>query len=231
MAESADVGFAVATVVVVLVVGYYAMAVASVAGTRYVHLTLGVLWTGGNLLLGLVVGPALAALDDETAGRVYARMAPRLAFVLPALLVLVIGIGLPLSIGMHLFPHAAPWLAVMAFVDLTAVLVVFGWRFDAWADWRWRLPVGVVVLASIGGFFVTRSRFGMTLATMLLTLVVGSVILVVGLGWVLSGDAAATLEARRPTPDHTRIAAIGRRNAWLARVQILLQVVIIISVL
>lgn len=223
--------FATAIIGTVITVGLYGLVTDSVFRVRYLHLVLGLLWTGCNLLLGLVIGPALSELDDRRAAAVYGRTAPRLAFLLPALLVLVIGVGLPLSVQMHLFPHAGPWLAIFAFLNLTGVLLVFGWRFDAWRDWRLIAPIAIVTLASVGLFVATLSQFGMTLRSMLLTLVVGSMILLNGLGLILSGNLKASLEARTQNPNTNLIATIGRRNTTLARVQILLQIIIIISVL
>lgn len=214
-----------------LAVGLFGLTSESPYRVRYLHLVLGLVWTGCNVLLGLVLGPVLADLDDRRAAAVYGRAAPRLAVLLPAFLVLVIGIGLPLAVRMHLFPHAGPWLALFAFLNLTGVCLAFGWRFTAWRDWRWLTPVVLVTLASGGLLVATRAQFGMTLPSMLLTLLVGSAILINGLGVVLSGNLAASLEARREQPNAGRIAAIGRRNARLARVQILLQIFIVISVL
>lgn len=229
--EAADPWFVTSTVGVAIAVGLYASIVASVVQLRYIHLVVGLLWTGCNLLLGLVLGPTLADLDDRAAVNVYGRAAPRLSFLLPMLLILAIGIGLPLAVQMHLFPHAVPWLVLFGFLNLTAVLGVFGWEFDAWRDWRWQTLIGLVALVSIGLFRVTVDQFGMTLRSMFITLVVGSAILVTGLGVILSGNVHAALEARTEAPDHTLIATLGRRNAMLARIQILLQIVIIISVL
>lgn len=209
----------------------YGLVAAPVIQARYIHLVLGLLWTGGNLVLGVVIGPALAQLDDEPAGAFYARAAPRLGLLLPALLVTVIGIGLPLSIRMQLFDHAAPWLALVALAGGAGVLAVFGWRFDAWRDRRWLLALAAVVVASLGGFAATASQFGMVSTSMFLTLVVGTLIAVVGLGLILANDVRAVLEARSTDPDPGFVASLGRQNAWFARVQILLQLFIVVSVL
>lgn len=228
---AANPAFATAIIGTVITVGLYGFVTSSVFRVRYLHLVLGLLWTGCNLLLGLVIGPTLSELDDRRAAAVYGRTAPRLTLLLPALLILVIGIGLPLAVQMHLFPHAGPWLALFMFLNLTGVLLVFGWRFDAWQDWRWITPVTLVTLASVGLFVATLSQFGMTLRSMLLTLIVGSMILINGLGLILSGNLKASLEARTQDPNTGLIAAIGRQNTALARLQILLQITIILSVL
>lgn len=229
--EAADPLFAIAVLGAVAVVGVYGFGTTSIARARYLHLVLGLVWTGCNLLVGLVLGPTLTSLDERDAAAVYGRTAPRLALLLPSLLVLVIGIGLPLSVRMALFAHVGPWLAMFALLNLGGVLVAFARRFDAWRDRRWLVLLALVALASVGLFVATVGQFGPITISMFLTLFVGTLILVNGLGVIFSGDLQASLEARSPDPDASVIATIGRRNARLARVQILLQIVIVISVL
>lgn len=209
----------------------YGLVAAPVVQARYLHLVLGLLWTGGNLFLGVVVGPALADLDDHRAGAFYARAAPRLGLLLPALLALVVGIGVPLSVRMSLFAHPVPWVALSGFVAGTGILLAFGRRFDAWRDRRWLAALAVVAVASLGGFAATADSFGPVSTSMFLTLLVGTLITIAGLGLILANDVRAVLETRTPDPDLSLVASIGRQNARLARLQILLQLFIVVSVL
>lgn len=230
VANDAGPGFALASIgsaVAVLWYGGYASPVRA----RYIHLVLGLLWTGGNLVLGVVVGPVLSSLDDRRAGAFYARAAPRFAILLPAMVVVVVAVGVPLSVRMHLFDHPRPWLALASFTGGTGILLAFARRFDAWRDRRLQAALGVVAVASAGAFAATASEFGPLTTSMLLTLAIGTLITVVGLGAILANDLRATFEARAPEPDYAHVAALGRQNAMLARVQILLQLFIVISVL
>lgn len=223
--------YAVAVVGSAVSVLAYGLVAAPVVQARYLHLVLGLLWTGGNLLLGVVVGPVLSDLDDRRAGAFYARAAPRLGLLLPALLALVIGIGVPLSVRMALFAHAVPWVALSGFVAGTGILLAFGWRFDAWRDRRWLGALAGVAVASLGGFAATAASFGPVSTSMFLTLIIGTLITITGLGVILANDVRAILEARTSNPDLSLVAAIGRQNAMLARLQILLQLFIVVSVL
>lgn len=229
--EGAGPAYAAAVPCSALAVLVYGTVAASVVQARYLHLVLGLLWTGGNLVLGVVIGPAITRLDNEKAGAFYAHAAPRLGLLLPTLLLTVLGIGLPLSVEMRLFDHVRPWLALVGFVAGNGVLGAFAWRFDAWRDRRLLAALAVVSAVSLGGFAATYSSFGMVTTSMFLTLLVGTLITITGLGLILANDVRAIMEARRADGDPGVIAGLGRQNAMLARVQILLQVFIVISVL
>jgi len=229
--DDAGPGFTLASLASAVAVLWYAGYAAPAVRARYVHLVLGLLWTGGNLVFGVVVGPVLSSLDDRRAGAFYARAAPRFAVLFSAMLVVVIAVGVPLSVRMRLFDHPRPWVALVGFAAGTGILLAFARRFDAWGDRRLQAAFGVVAVASAGAFAATASEFGPLSTSMLLTLAVGTLITVVGLGAILANDVRATFEARAARPDYARVAALGRRNALLARVQILLQLFIVISVL
>lgn len=229
--RNAGPGFVLASTAAALATLYYTFAVASVVHHRYVHMVVGLVWIGTNLLLGVVLEPVLENVDAEARVAVYRELLPKLAVVLPLLLVTTVGVGIPLSVEMGLFAHPEPWLAGFVLVVGAGLLLTYAWRFDAWRDPRWIVPSTAVLLASLLGLAVTVDQFGAVSTSMLLTLVVGGLITFVGLGLDLSGTLRACLELQSQNPDADLVTRLGHQTVLFARVQVFLQVVIVISVL
>ena len=94
--------------VVLLAVGYIVSGRASVEAHTYVHVMAGLLWTGTDLFIGAVLGPAIGGLDEEESAAVFTRLTPKTTFFLPAMALLTIAGGITLALRVQLFPNAQP---------------------------------------------------------------------------------------------------------------------------
>jgi hypothetical protein len=162
MGWRANPAFAVAVVSVPLAALGYAVTVGSVQHHTYVHVMARVLWTGIDILMGAVLGPVGGGLDDDRSAAVFQRLTPKMSFLLPSLALVTIAGGITLALRLGLFPHAGPWLAVFTAANLVPVLLLLGWRLDAWDDWRWQVPFGLATLGSLAWVALTVGDLRMT---------------------------------------------------------------------
>ncbi|HEY4774373.1 MAG TPA: hypothetical protein VIH40_06095 [Xanthobacteraceae bacterium] len=101
-----------------------AMASGSLTLLNFVHVMAGVLWTGIDLFLGFVLGPALRAMEPAQRAQVFKRLIPRTTFLLPMLAGVTIMAGLELAQRLGLLTFDSIW--TMAALVITAALVVQG---------------------------------------------------------------------------------------------------------
>jgi len=219
MAVQANPAFAVGAVAVPLAALGYALTVASVANHAYVHVMAGVLWTGFDVVMGLIIGPVVGGLDEGARADFFQRFTPKSAFLLPMLALTAIAAGIALALRIGVFPHAEPWLALFTLVNLPGALLLMGWQFDAWTDWRWALPFAVATVGSVAWVGTTIGDFRMTRTVVVAALAIVTVLNLEGFGLIFPGEIRVFREMRSPSPDDAVIAAVGQRNARLAGVQ------------
>ncbi len=229
MADRANPAFAVAAVAVPLAALGYALTVASLQAHTYVHVMAGVLWTGFDLFIGAVLGPVVGGLDDETSAAVFQRLTPKTAFLLPALAVTTIAGGITLALRLNLFPNAEPWLALFTAANLVPILLLLGWRLDAWGDRRWQVPFALVTVGSLAWVATTVGDLQATTPAIMVALALVTVLSVQGFGFLLPGELRMYAEMTSPEPDASVIAAVGRQNAKLGGVQGLVQLLLILD--
>jgi hypothetical protein len=63
----------------------YALVAGSIVSINFVHIMMGVLWTGADLFYGFVLGPILGKMDPENRVAVFRRLVPRMTFLMPTL--------------------------------------------------------------------------------------------------------------------------------------------------
>lgn len=229
MAQRANPAFAVGAVVVPLAALGYALTVASLQTHTYVHVMAGVLWTGFDLFIGAVLGPVVGGLDDETSAAVFQRLTPKTAFLLPALAVATIAGGITLALRLNLFPNAEPWLALFTAANLVPILLLLGWRLNAWGDRRWQVPFAVATVGSLAWVATTVGDLQATTPAITVALGLVTVLSVQGFGFLLPGELRMYAEMTSPEPDASVIAAVGRQNAKLGGVQGLVQLLLILD--
>lgn len=229
MGKRANPAFAVAAVVVPLAALGYALTVASLQTHTYVHVMAGVLWTGFDLFIGAVLGPVVGGLDDETSAAVFQRLTPKTAFLLPALALTTIAGGITLALRLNLFPNAEPWLALFTAANLVPILLLLGWRLDAWNDRRWQVPFAVATVGSLAWVAATVGELQATTPAIMVALGLVTVLSVQGFGFLLPGELRMYAEMTSPDPDASIIAAVGRQNAKLGGVQGLVQLLVILD--
>jgi len=138
MGTRANPAFAVAAVAVPLAALAYALTMGSLQQHTYVHVMAGVLWTGIDLFMAMVLGPVLGGLPVEERSTVFQRFTPKMTFLMPTLAFVTIAGGITLALrGPWVFPHAHVWLAILTAATLLPALALIGWQFDALTDWRW----------------------------------------------------------------------------------------------
>ncbi|MFB6198241.1 MAG: hypothetical protein ABEI52_08250, partial [Halobacteriaceae archaeon] len=222
--------FVIGTIGVGLGILGFALGDATVQDHRYIHMTIGITWMSVNLFLGLILYPVANQLDEEIRGMLYAHLAPKLTVFLPTLLIVAIGSGLPLAIQMNQFPNPEPWLAIAALVIVIGVSLAFGWQLNAWRDTRWQGIIGLGSVGSIAWVAMTYSQLHGLSGAMLLTLLIGSLAIINGMGLILAGNIRICSMLTSRDPDYGAIATIGQRNVYLARIQVFLLVLIVDSV-
>jgi hypothetical protein len=200
MADQANPAFAVGAVGVPLVALGYALAVASVANHTYVHLMAGVLWTGFDVMMGLIIGPTIGSLDEGSRADFFQRFTPKSTFLLPALALTAIAAGIALALRIGAFPNADPWLALFTLVNLPGALLLMGWQFDAWTDWRWAVPFAVATVGSVAWVATTIGDFQMTRTVIVAALAVVTVLNLAGFGLIFPGEVRVFLEMRSSSP-------------------------------
>ena len=135
MAGRANPAFAVGAVAVIVGALLYALVGAPRVQHLYVHVMAGVLWTGIDLFMGLVLGPVIGGMDEESSADLFMRFTPKMTFLMPSLAIATIGAGIALALRFDgLFPHAQPWLALFTAAMSIPPLLAIGWQFDAFRD-------------------------------------------------------------------------------------------------
>ncbi|WP_345779728.1 hypothetical protein [Haloplanus halobius] len=228
MGRRANPAFAVGAVVIPLAALGYALLAASVVHHTYVHVMAGVLWTGIDLFMAIVLGPVLGGLSVEERASVFRLFTPKMAFLMPSLAAVTIGGGVTLAERMGVFPHAQPWIALLVLATTVPALLCIGWQFDAFDDPRWWIAFAVALLGGGAYLATTAPAFGMTSPTILVALAIVVVLSVLGFGVLLPGEVRIYLQLASPNPDSNVISRIGMRNARLSGLQGLFQLAIVV---
>jgi hypothetical protein len=228
MAEMANPAFAGAVVALPLAALGFATTVGTLEQHLFVHVMAGVLWTGFDVVMGLVIGPVVGGLDEGGSTAFFARFTPKSAFLLPTLATVTIFGGITLAIRMDLLPSPDAWLALFTFINLPGALLLIGWQFDAWLDRRWLGVFGLTTLASGAWVATTVGALAWPSATVLAALIIVTLLNLQGFGLILPGEVRAYQEIRSANPDGGLVKQIGQRNAKLAGVQGVLQFSIIV---
>ncbi|WP_368409300.1 hypothetical protein [Halomarina litorea] len=229
MGQRANPAFAVAVVVVPLAALGYAGTVGSVQQHTYVHVMAGVLWTGFDVLMGAVFGPVIGGLDDEQSAALFGRLTPKTSFLLPSLATVTIAGGITLAQRLGLLEGAGAWLALFTAANVIPVLLLLGWRLNAWNDWRWQVPFAVGTVGSLAWVAVTVGEFRMIDPALAVAFGIVTILSVQGFGFLLPGEIRMYREMRSARSDPSVIASIGKQNAMLGGVQGVFQLVLILD--
>ncbi|WP_170977461.1 hypothetical protein [Halorussus salinisoli] len=227
MANRANPAFAAGVVAVPLVALVYAVTVGPLQHLNYVHVMAGVLWTGIDLFLGLVLGPVVGGLDTEKKAAVFRRLTPKTTFLMPSLATVTIFGGVTLAQDLGKFPHADPWIALMSTAIALPVVLLVAAQFDALTDRRTLGVFGVVGVGHAAWLARTLPEFAMTSHEIAAALGIVTMLSILGFGVLLPGELRMYREMTSANPDEELIGAIGMRNAKLAGVQGTLQLAII----
>lgn len=227
MATRANPAFGVGAVFVPLGL----LLVATVFGTTqqltYVHVMSGILWTGIDLFMAMVVGPVLGGLDVDQRAAVFQRFTPKMTFLMPTLASTTIIGGMVLSSRMGYLPGLAAWGGLFAIVAMGASLVAVAFQFDAFTDRRWIALFAVIVGGGAASLLANLGSLGMPGPAILASLGIVSILTVLGFGVLLPGEARMYLEMTSDQPDTDLIGRIGMRNAKLSGVEGVFQLSII----
>jgi hypothetical protein len=229
MGTRANPAFAVAAVAVPLAALGYLSTGPPVQHHTYVHVMAGVLWTGIDLFLGTVLGPVVGGLDDEQSAAVFERLTPKTAFLLPSLALVTIAGGLTLAPRLGYLADGEPWLALFTAANAIPILLLLGWRLEAWRDWRWQLPFAVATVGSLAWVALTVGELGAIEPAIAVALALVTLLSVQGFGFLLPGEIRMYREMRSARPDASVIAAIGTQNAMLGGVQGVFQLLIVLD--
>ena len=229
LARRANPAFAVAVVTIPLAALGYALTVASLQQHTYVHVMAGVLWTGIDVFIGAVLGPVIGGLDDEQSAAVFRRLTPKTSFLLPSLATVTIASGIALALELGYLADGEGWLALFTAANLIPILVLLGWRLDAWRDWRWQLPFALATVGSVAWVVLTIGTLPSIEPTIAVALVIVTILSVQGFGFLMPGELRIYREMTSASPDNTIIARIGKQNAMLGGVQGLFQLLLILD--
>jgi hypothetical protein len=136
MARRGNPTFTVAVITVPLFALAYAVTAASDQFHTYIHVMIGLLWTGTDIFIGAVLGPVIGGLDEEQSATVFERLTPKTAFLLPALAFTTIVGGITLAERLNVFPHADVWLPLFTAANVIPILLLFGYRINVFGDRR-----------------------------------------------------------------------------------------------
>ena len=232
MAVRANPAFAIGVVAGPLAALVLAASVGSIQIHTYVHVMAGVLWTGIDVFMALVVGPVLGALGVGERASWFERFTPKMAFLMPALATVTIFGGITLAVRMGVFPNAGPWIGLFGLVAFGLAVLLLGWVFEALGDRRWQAFLALVVLANGAYLYAAVAAAGMRLPAtspvIVLILAVMVVLTVQGFGVLLPNEVRIYLESMTESPDRERIGRLGLRNARLSGVQGVFQLAIIV---
>jgi len=227
MGQRANPAFAVGVVGAALAALAYATTMASIQHHTYVHVMSGVLWTGTDLFIGAILGPVIGGLDEEASAAVFERLTPKTAFFLPSMAFLTIATGIPLALRLGVFPNAGPWLALFTLANVVPILLLLGWRLNAFGDWRWQAPFAVGTVGPLAWVATTIGAVQMTEPALVVALARVPLLSVQGFGFLMPGEIRIYKQMVSPAPDASVISAIGQQNAKLGGVQGLVQLVLI----
>jgi len=227
MANRANPAFAAGVVAVPLVALAYGVTVGPLRHLMYVHVMAGVLWTGIDLFLGLVLGPVIGGLSTEEKASVFRRLTPKTTFLMPSLALVTVFGGVTLAERLGKFPHAEPWIALMSTAISLPVILLVARQFGALTDRRTLAIFGVAGVGHAAWLFRTLPEFAMTDHEIAAALGIVTALSVLGFGVLLPGEVRMYREMTTANPDEELIGAIGMRNAKLAGVQGALQLAIV----
>ncbi|WP_135829535.1 hypothetical protein [Halorussus halobius] len=227
MANRANPAFVAGVVAVPLVALAYGLTAGSVQQLTYVHVMAGVLWSGIDLFMGLVLGPVVGGLAVTQRAAVFRRLTPKTTFLLPSLALVTVFGGVTLARRLGKFPHADPWIALLSTAIAVPVVLLFAAQFDALTDRRTLAVFGVVAVGHAAWLFRTLPEFAMTSHVIAAALGIVAALSVLGFGVLLPGELRMYREMTAEDPDEEVISTIGMRNAKLAGVQGVLQLAII----
>jgi len=227
MANRANPVFGAGAVLVPVALFVAAVLFGTVEQLTYVHVMAGVLWTGIDLFMAMVLGPVLGGLDVEKRAAVFQRFTPKMAFLMPTLAFTTIFGGMVLAAQMGLLPGLAAWGGLFSIVAMGPALLAVGYQFDAFTDWRWLALFAIVVGGGAASLVANLGTFAVPAAPILLALVIVSALTITGFGILLPGEARMYLEMISEDPDADLIGAIGMRNAKLSGLQGVLQLSIV----
>jgi hypothetical protein len=228
MARAANPAFAVAVVgLPVAAFGYVQMA-GTTQQHAFVHVMAGVLWTGIDVFMGLVVGPVVGSLDSDAAAQFFGKFTPKAAFLLPTVATVAIFGGITLAIRTGQLPSPGAWLALFTLVNVPGALLLIGWQFGAWRDWRWLVPFLATLAGSAAWVALTIGQLAMPGPAILAALAIVTVLNLEGFGLILPGEIRVYRELTAADTDAGLIQHIGQRNAKLAGVQGTFQFLIIV---
>ncbi|WP_419181133.1 hypothetical protein [Haloarcula litorea] len=229
MGQRANPAFATGVVLVSVLALAYATTVATVQQHTYIHVMAGLLWTGTDIFLGAILGPVIGGLEEEQSAAVFERLTPKTAFFLPSMALVTIAGGITLALRLGVFPHATPWLALFTAANVIPILLLLGWRLNAWSDWRWQVPFAVGTVGSLAWVATTIGQFQMTSPAIAVALVLVTLLSVQGFGFLMPGEIRIYKEMTSAAPDAGVISAIGKQNAMLGGVQGLFQLLLILD--
>ena len=214
----------------VLALGY-ALTGASVQTHTYIHVMAGLLWTGTDLFMGAVLGPATGGLDEEESAALFQRLTPKTAFFLPSMAFLTIAAGITLAQRVGLFPNSEPWLAIFTAVNVIPILLLLGRRLNALGDRRWQVVFAVATVGSLAWVATTVGSLNLADpapgAAILVSLAIVTLLSVQGFGFLMPGEIKMYKEMTAANPDAGVISRIGQQNAKLGGVQGLFQLLLI----
>jgi hypothetical protein len=231
MAERANPAFAAGAVGIPLAAFLLASTVGSVETHIYVHVMAGVLWTGIDLFMAMVMGPVLGSLGLSARADWFEKFTPKMSFLLPTLATVTIFAGITLAVRIGVFPNSGPWIGLFTLVTFGAATLLMGKVFDAFGDRRWQAFFALVVVGN-GAYFANEiAAAGMTMpstSTIILAILAVMFILTVqGFGFLLPNEVLVYRELLSSNPDKERISRLGMRNAKLSGVQGFFQLAII----
>ncbi|WP_435184443.1 hypothetical protein [Halobellus sp. EA9] len=227
MANRANPAFGVGAVVLPLGLLLATIAFGTVQQLTYVHVMAGVLWTGTDLFMALVLGPVLGGLDVDERAEVFQRFTPKMAFLMPTLAFTTIIGGMVLASEMGYLPGLAAWGGVFSVVAMGPALAAVAFQFDAFTDWRWLALFAIIVGGGAVSLVANLGALAMPGLPILLALAIVSVLTILGFGVLMPGEARMYLEMTSPDPDADLIGRIGMRNAKLSGLQGVLQLSIV----
>lgn len=231
MAARANPAFAIGTVVIPLFLFAVGATVGSVEVHTYVHVMAGVLWTGIDLFMAMVIGPVLAGLSLNERASWFERFTPKMTFLMPALATVTIFGGITLATRMALFPNPGPWIALFTLIAFGVATLTLGWVFRAFRDPRWQAFFAIVVIGNGAYLLSTMAEHGWTLpdTRWLIVAILGVMVVLVvqGFGFLLPNEVEIYREMTSANPDRDRISRLGLRNAKLSGVQGLFQLLTI----
>lgn len=229
MAGQANPAFAVSVVLLPVAALGWALTVGTTQHHTYVHVMTGILWTGIDIFMGIVIGPVIGGLDEKSSSAFFQRFTPKSAFLMPSVALVTIAAGITLALRLGYFPNSEPWLALFTLVNLPGALLLIGWQFGAWTDWRWAVPFGATAVGSLVWVAMTIGEFQMTAPVIVAALAIVTILNLEGFGMILPGEVRVYLEMQSPgPPDDELLSAVGQRNAKLAGVQGFFQLILIV---